>query len=118
MSDEPAGGPWTSHGHDIPGVTVAGPGRPPRMRCGGTSHCRACRAEARAVTAARLRYIRLADAVLALPAVRDALAAQETVTAIRELHACDATEPHACDYCGQAWPCDVIHALDTRGEPE
>jgi hypothetical protein len=73
---------------------------------------------AEAVATAGEGYWARADAVLALPAVRDALAAQETVTAIRELHACDATEPHACDYCGQAWPCDVIHALDTRGEPE
>lgn len=39
-------GPWTSHGHDIPGVTVAGPGRPPVARCGGPGLCSQCSAEA------------------------------------------------------------------------
>lgn len=40
-------GPWTSHGHDIPGVTVAGEaGRPPRMRCGGPRLCAQCALEA------------------------------------------------------------------------
>lgn len=38
-----AGGPWTRHGHDIPGTTVAG-GRPPAVaRCGGPALCRQCR---------------------------------------------------------------------------
>ena len=32
--------------------------------------------------------------------------------AIREVHQADATEPHACDWCGQGWPCDAIRALD------
>lgn len=39
----PTGGPWTRHGHDIPGVTVAG-GHPPAVaRCGGPALCRKCR---------------------------------------------------------------------------
>lgn len=41
-------GPWTSHGHVIPGVTVAGP-RPVGLliaRCGGTEMCQKCRGEA------------------------------------------------------------------------
>lgn len=39
----PQGGPWTRHGHDIPGTTVAG-GRPPAVaRCGGPALCRQCR---------------------------------------------------------------------------
>lgn len=39
----PTGGPWTRHGHPIPGVTVAG-GRPPAVaRCGGPALCRKCR---------------------------------------------------------------------------
>ncbi|MDN5929658.1 MAG: hypothetical protein L0I24_01090 [Pseudonocardia sp.] len=38
----PAGGPWTRHGHDIPGVTVTG-GRPPAVaRCGGPALCKQC----------------------------------------------------------------------------
>lgn len=39
-------GPWTSHGHPIPGVTVAG-GRPGRVaRCGGPKICTQCAKEA------------------------------------------------------------------------
>ena len=36
------GGPWTSHGHPVPGVTVDGPGRPPVARCGGPALCPVC----------------------------------------------------------------------------
>lgn len=36
------GGPWTRHGHEIPGVTVAGADRPPIARCGGPGLCRKC----------------------------------------------------------------------------
>lgn len=39
-------GPWTSHGHDIPGITVAGPGGPPRSRCLGPRGCEKCSLEA------------------------------------------------------------------------
>lgn len=28
--------------------------------------------------------------------------------AVREVHQRDTTEPHACDWCGQAWPCEAI----------
>ncbi len=53
---EPAparGGPWTSHGHPIPGVTVDGPGRPTMVaRCGGPALCTTC-----ARDAARIREI-------------------------------------------------------------
>ncbi|UBH06460.1 hypothetical protein K8P10_001971 [Leucobacter sp. Psy1] len=40
-------GPWTSHGHPIPGVTVVG-ARPtvPVQRCGGVRLCGACKREA------------------------------------------------------------------------
>ena len=40
------GGPWTTHGHQVIGVTVAGPGRPPIYRCGGPGLCKKCSAEA------------------------------------------------------------------------
>jgi hypothetical protein len=42
----PRGGPWTRHGHAVPGVTVASSGRPPAARCGGVSLCSACRRDA------------------------------------------------------------------------
>jgi hypothetical protein len=42
----PAGGPWTRHGHEIPGLTVAGSGRPPVARCGGVAVCSTCRRDA------------------------------------------------------------------------
>ena len=43
---KPLGGPWTRHGHSVPGVTVAG-GRPPLVaRCGGPAICGDCRADA------------------------------------------------------------------------
>jgi hypothetical protein len=55
-------------------------------------------------------------AVNALPALRDVLAAAardaEAVTRVRELHAIDATEPHACSECGEAWPCCTTEALN------
>jgi hypothetical protein len=44
------GGPWTRHGHPIPGITVDGPGRPPVARCGGPAICKDC-----AVNAAQIR---------------------------------------------------------------
>ncbi len=49
--DEPRGGPWTSHGHSIDGVTVAGAGRPPIKRCGGPGMCRTCSVEAERIRA-------------------------------------------------------------------
>lgn len=36
------GGPWTSHGHVIPGITIEGYGRPPVFRCGGPEMCKTC----------------------------------------------------------------------------
>lgn len=42
----PPGGPWTTHGHDIVGVTVAGAGRPPVARCGGPRICKDCALDA------------------------------------------------------------------------
>lgn len=51
MSDaQPAGGPWTGHGHAIEGITVEGSGRPPVARCGGPAICSKC-----AVDAERIR---------------------------------------------------------------
>jgi hypothetical protein len=49
-NDEPVGGPWTRHGHEVAGVTVAGSGRPPVHRCGGPALCPEC-----AVDAERIR---------------------------------------------------------------
>ena len=43
------GGPWTSHGHEIKGVTVAGKGRPAVARCGGPGLCKICSAEAESI---------------------------------------------------------------------
>lgn len=40
------GGPWTRHGHEITGFTVAGPGRPPVARCGGVRLCPQCQSDA------------------------------------------------------------------------
>ncbi len=41
------GGPWTSHGHAIEGVTVDGAGRPDLVaRCGGPGICAQCSQEA------------------------------------------------------------------------
>lgn len=50
-------GPWTSHGHAIPGVTVVGdrPGRPPVARCGGPRLCAQCALEAGAFLPGRER---------------------------------------------------------------
>jgi hypothetical protein len=56
MTDEPTqpntqGGPWTRHGHSVPGVTVAGSARPNLVaRCGGPAICADC-----ALDAERLR---------------------------------------------------------------
>lgn len=45
LSDE-RGGPWTSHGHAVDGVTVAG-GHPPMVaRCGGPAICSVCAGDA------------------------------------------------------------------------
>lgn len=45
--DGKTGGPWTSHGHPIEGVTVVGNSRPPLIaRCGGPALCSTCRADA------------------------------------------------------------------------
>jgi hypothetical protein len=41
-----AGGPWTRHGHEVAGVTVAGAGRPPVARCGGPTLCSQCALDA------------------------------------------------------------------------
>jgi hypothetical protein len=61
----------------------------------------------------RSTWLRIADTVLALPAVRDALDAQETV---RQLHR--QTDGGWCAHCGDIsdgghgiWPCDTIRAL-------
>ena len=43
---EPQGGPWTRHGHPIPGVTVHGAGQPPVARCGGPGLCTMCSVDA------------------------------------------------------------------------
>ncbi len=43
------GGPWTSHGHPVAGLTVYGEGRPRLMRCGGPRRCKVCAAEAAAL---------------------------------------------------------------------
>jgi hypothetical protein len=45
ITDEP-GGPWTEHGHSVPGVTVAGTRPPLVARCGGPAICGDCRADA------------------------------------------------------------------------
>lgn len=49
----PAGGPWTRHGHSVPGITVVGSGRPPVARCGGVALCGQCREDAAAIREAR-----------------------------------------------------------------
>lgn len=49
-----AGGPWTRHGHPVPGVTVYPEdraGRPPVARCGGEALCAQCRADAERIRA-------------------------------------------------------------------
>lgn len=46
------GGPWTTHGHAVDGVTVAGAGRPPVVRCGGPRVCKTCSVEAEQLRAA------------------------------------------------------------------
>ena len=57
----PTGGPWTRHGHDIPGVTVAGAGRPAAIaRCGGPALCRKCAVDA--VQARGIDPVRIAPA--------------------------------------------------------
>lgn len=49
------GGPWTSHGHPIAGLTIHGPGRPSVARCGGPRMCNKCATEqARLMEAARI----------------------------------------------------------------
>lgn len=41
------GGPWTRHGHPIPGRTILGERRPSKvMRCGGVRLCRTCKEDA------------------------------------------------------------------------
>lgn len=40
------GGPWTRHGHPVPGITVIGAGQPPVARCGGLILCQVCAADA------------------------------------------------------------------------
>jgi hypothetical protein len=60
-TEGPLGGPWTSHGHDVAGVTVAGAGRPPRARCGGPGLCIPCSQEATRLTAANARSTALGD---------------------------------------------------------
>lgn len=51
------GGPWTRHGHDIDGVTVAGPGRPPVARCGGPGLCRECSRDVVRLQAESARWV-------------------------------------------------------------
>lgn len=51
---DPVGGPWTTHGHAIPGVTVEGLNRPRRIaRCGGRLLCTLCAREAARAQAAQ-----------------------------------------------------------------
>jgi hypothetical protein len=40
------GGPYTSHGHAVQGVTVVGLDRPPVVRCGGPAICSTCARDA------------------------------------------------------------------------
>ena len=48
-ADSRYGGPWTRHGHSIPGKTVVGEFPPPKVyRCGGVRLCRTCQADAEA----------------------------------------------------------------------
>lgn len=52
MSDgetTPQGGPWTRHGHAVPGVTVAGSESRQRDRCGGPGVCPGCSIDAAAM---------------------------------------------------------------------
>ena len=51
--DPEQGGPWTSHGHEVQGITVAGPGRPAVARCGGPGLCPECSREAAVLQARR-----------------------------------------------------------------
>lgn len=47
------GGPWTRHGHAVPGVTVIGEKRPPVARCGGPALCQKCAVDAERIRASR-----------------------------------------------------------------
>lgn len=50
------GGPWTSHGHPVPGITVVPEPpatRPPVARCGGPALCRQCSVDAERIRAER-----------------------------------------------------------------
>lgn len=52
-TSKPQGGPWTRHGHYIPGVTVepaADVARPPVARCGGPAICPQCSQDAAQAT--------------------------------------------------------------------
>jgi len=54
VPDTDAGGPWTRHGHPVPGVTVAPANpadRPPVHRCGGVRICDTCRDDAERIRA-------------------------------------------------------------------
>ena len=46
LEENTVGGPWTRHGHVIPGLTVEGPGRPNVARCGGPGLCPVCGVDA------------------------------------------------------------------------
>jgi hypothetical protein len=61
----------------------------------------------------RVSWREWADEILALPELAPLLAAQAAAAeAIREVHQRDDTKPHACDWCGEAWPCTPIRVLD------
>lgn len=53
QEQEAPGGPWTQHGASIPGITVAGAGRPPIHRCLGLRGCRQCMADAERIRSER-----------------------------------------------------------------
>lgn len=54
---ETQGGPWTRHGYDVDGVTVAGAGRPPKARCGGPGLCEQCSRDAVSLRAGNARWL-------------------------------------------------------------
>jgi hypothetical protein len=60
----------------------------------------------------RVSWREWADALLAAPLAPLLAAQAAAVEAIREVHQRDDTEPYACDWCGEAWPCTPVRALD------
>lgn len=58
------GGPWTQHGHPIPGVTVYGTGPRRVARCGGPRVCARCADDAAAIIAAGINTDRVIAAAI------------------------------------------------------